>query len=69
MEYVGIQDTLCESGTPEELMDKYGLVARDVVAAAGESWLGNRATRTIPETIRHFFVALRVKIMHHEAIS
>jgi transketolase len=33
MEYVGIQDTYAESGTPEELMDKYGLVARDVVAA------------------------------------
>src|SRR6202158_6184949 len=33
MEYVGIQDTYAESGTPEELMDKYGLVARDVIAA------------------------------------
>jgi transketolase len=33
MEYVGIQDTYAESGTPEELMDKYGLVARGVIAA------------------------------------
>ncbi len=34
MEFVGIQDTYAESGTPEELMDKYGLVARDVIAAS-----------------------------------
>jgi transketolase len=34
MEFVGIQDTYAESGQPGELMDKYGLVARDVLAAA-----------------------------------
>jgi transketolase len=34
MEFVGIQDTYAESGTPEELLEKYGLVARNVVAAA-----------------------------------
>ena len=34
MEFVGIQDTYAESGSPEELMEKYGLVARNVVAAA-----------------------------------
>jgi transketolase len=33
MEFVGIQDTYAESGQPEELLDKYGLIARDVVAA------------------------------------
>jgi transketolase len=33
MEFVGIQDTYAESGTPQELMEKYGLVARDVAAA------------------------------------
>jgi transketolase len=33
MEFVGIQDTYAESGAPDELMDKYGLVARDVAAA------------------------------------
>ena len=33
MEFVGIQNTYAESGTAAELMDKYGLVARDVVAA------------------------------------
>jgi transketolase len=33
MEFVGIQDTYAESGQPEELLDKYGLVARDVTAA------------------------------------
>lgn len=33
MEFVGIQNTYAESGTPEELLDKYGLVARNVVAA------------------------------------
>jgi transketolase len=34
MEFVGIQDTYAESGPPAELLDKYGLVARDVIAAA-----------------------------------
>jgi transketolase len=34
MEFVGIQNTYAESGTPEELLDKYGLVVRDVAAAA-----------------------------------
>jgi transketolase len=34
MEFVGIDNTYAESGTPEELLDKYGLVARDVIAAA-----------------------------------
>jgi transketolase len=33
MEFVGIQDTYAESGTPEQLLDKYGLMARDVAAA------------------------------------
>jgi transketolase len=33
MEFVGLQ-TYAESGTPDELMEKYGLVARDVAAAA-----------------------------------
>ncbi len=34
MEFVGIQNTYAESATPEELLDKYGLMARDVAAAA-----------------------------------
>jgi transketolase len=34
MEFVGVQNTYAESGQPAELMDKYGLVARDVLAAA-----------------------------------
>lgn len=34
MEFVGIQNTYAESGTPGELLEKYGLVARDIVAAA-----------------------------------
>jgi transketolase len=34
IEFVGIQDTYAESGAPEELMEKYGLVARNVVTAA-----------------------------------
>jgi transketolase len=33
MEFVGIHDTYAESGQTEELLDKYGLVARDVAAA------------------------------------
>jgi transketolase len=34
MEFVGIENTYAESATPEELLDKYGLLARDVAAAA-----------------------------------
>src|SRR5690242_5742405 len=34
MEFVGIQNTYAESATPEQLVDKYGLLARDVAAAA-----------------------------------
>lgn len=34
MEFVGIQNTYAESGSAEELLVKYGLVARDVAAAA-----------------------------------
>jgi transketolase len=34
MEFVGIQDTYAESATPEQLLDKYGLLARDIAAAA-----------------------------------
>ena len=33
-EYVGTKDTFGESGTPEQLMVKYGLTANDIVAAA-----------------------------------
>jgi transketolase len=33
MEFVGIQDRYAESGQPDELLDKYGLIARDVAAA------------------------------------
>src|SRR5260370_23579810 len=32
MEFVGIHDRYAESGQPEELLEKYGLVARDVAA-------------------------------------
>jgi transketolase len=34
MEFVGIQNTYAESATPEQLLDKYGLIARDVAEAA-----------------------------------
>jgi transketolase len=30
---VGMADTYAESGLPDELLDKYGLIARDVAAA------------------------------------
>ncbi|MEI9811899.1 MAG: transketolase C-terminal domain-containing protein [Acidobacteriota bacterium] len=33
-EFVGIHNTYAESATPEQLLDKYGLLARDVAAAA-----------------------------------
>ena len=34
MEFVGIQNTYAESGTPDQLLEKYGLVAKNVVEAA-----------------------------------
>lgn len=34
MEFVGIHDRYAESGQPDELLEKYGLVARDVAVAA-----------------------------------
>jgi len=34
MEFVGIRDTYAESGQPDELLEKYGLMARDVADAA-----------------------------------
>jgi len=34
MEFVGLPDRYAESGTTEGLLDKYGLIARDVLAAA-----------------------------------
>ena len=33
MQFVGVQDTFGESGTPKELMAKYGLTAEHIVAA------------------------------------
>jgi transketolase len=34
MEFVGVRNTYAESGTPDQLLDKYGLRAHDVAAAA-----------------------------------
>jgi transketolase len=34
MEFVGVQNTYAESGPPEALLEKYGLLAKDVIAAA-----------------------------------
>lgn len=34
MEFVAVQDTYAESGTPDELLDKYGLRSRNIVEAA-----------------------------------
>ena len=34
MEFVGVQDTFGESGTPKELMEKYGLTANYIVMAS-----------------------------------
>lgn len=37
LEMVGVNDTFGESGTPEELMEKYGLTARNIYSAAKKS--------------------------------
>ncbi len=34
MEFVGVQNRYAESGSPEAILDKYGLLARDVISAA-----------------------------------
>lgn len=34
LEFIGTQDTFGESGTPDQLMEKYGLTAKHIVAAA-----------------------------------
>ena len=34
MRFVGINDTFAESGTPEELLKKYGLTAADILREA-----------------------------------
>ena len=34
MEFIGLQNTYAESGTTEGLLDKYGLIARDLIGAA-----------------------------------
>jgi len=36
IEYIGTQDTFGESGTPTQLLEKYGLTAEHIVAAAGK---------------------------------
>lgn len=36
MRFVGIKDTFAESATPEELLQKYGLTASDIMKAASE---------------------------------
>lgn len=45
MEFVGIENTYAESATPEQLLDKYGLVARDVVSAARRAIKRKRSQR------------------------
>jgi transketolase len=37
MEFIGIENTYAESGTPESLLEKYGLVASNVAAAARQA--------------------------------
>jgi transketolase len=43
MEFIGLRDTYAESGTTEGLLDKYGLVARDLIAAARKVLARKRA--------------------------
>lgn len=33
MEFVGLKNTYAESGTPEQLFDRYGLTSRHIVDA------------------------------------
>lgn len=40
MSFVGIRDTYAESGSPQELMEAYGLMPEDIVAAAERALAG-----------------------------
>jgi transketolase len=42
MEFVGIHDRYAESGAPDEMLEKYDLVARDVAAAARRALVRKR---------------------------
>jgi len=42
MEFVGIHDRYAESGNPDEMLEKYGLVARDIAAAARQALVRKR---------------------------
>jgi len=42
MEFVGLQDTYAESGSPEELMKKYGLVAGQHRDGPPDAFLGRK---------------------------
>jgi transketolase len=42
MEFVGIQDRYAESGNPDEMLEKYGLVAQDIAAAARQALVRKR---------------------------
>jgi transketolase len=43
MEFVGIQNTYAESGTPEALLEKYGLLARNIAEAARKAVLRKKS--------------------------
>lgn len=43
MRRIGIQDTFGESGKPAQLLEKYGLTAKDIVAAAKQAMQQKRA--------------------------
>jgi transketolase len=34
MEFIGVNDSFGESGTPDQLMEKYGLKSKNIIAAA-----------------------------------
>jgi len=52
IEMVGVRDTFGESGTAAALMDKYGLRATDIIAAAKRALERKRHTTTRRETLR-----------------
>ena len=42
MRFVGLADVYVDSAEPEELLDKYGLTARDIASAAREAVAAKR---------------------------
>jgi transketolase len=47
MRFVGLADTYTDSGDPDDLLEKFGLTAQDIISAAREAVAAKAATRSM----------------------